>query len=124
VREIKQKRKIQKILFSWASVAVLVVLLFLIASATWGVFEKFLETRKNMINAEAGVFKLEERKKTLLSEIEHLGTPRGVEEEIRENFGFVKEGEGVVVIVRGSSSSSAERVNDKSVWERLFGIFR
>lgn len=99
MRELKEKRRIRKLLFSRITIAILVIVFLLITSATWSVFGKYRETQTNDRNARENLIVLEEREVNLKKEIENLKTEKGVEKEIRENFGFVKEGEKIVIIV-------------------------
>lgn len=99
MRELKEKRRIRKLLFSRITIAILVVVFLLVTSATWSVFGKYRETQTNDRNAQKNLTVLEEREIDLKKEIENLKTEKGIEKEIRENFGFVKDGEEIVIIV-------------------------
>ncbi|MBI5139518.1 septum formation initiator family protein [Candidatus Nomurabacteria bacterium] len=62
-------------------------------------FGKMLETSKNKKIAEAKIAELKENKFKLDRDIDKLNTNQGLEENIREKFGLVKEGENMIVIV-------------------------
>ncbi|MEX0933668.1 MAG: septum formation initiator family protein [Candidatus Paceibacterota bacterium] len=123
MREIKEKRKWRMRLFSRITIAGLLFFLLFIAHATWGVFGKFLETQRNKIRAQENVAELLKREAVLVGEIEYLKTTRGVEEEIRENFGFAKEGEGVVIIVRDKGRDTSEKTSQGGFWTRIQRFF-
>ena len=69
---------------------------------------------------------LEQRDKELSSRIDRLKTDRGLEEEIRKKFNVAKDGEGVVIIVPKSSTSSDENDDDGKFgfWNRLQRAFQ
>lgn len=75
------------------------------------------------MGAEASVIELEERKERLSEEIQHLETKEGVEEEIRENFGFAKEGERVVIIVEGEEVETRGENKNTGFWGSFLKIF-
>ena len=77
----------------------LAVVLVLFAWKVIGLTGKLQETYKNKKIEQEKIADLEARKTKLSSDIEKLGTDKGKEEVIRENFGFVKEGEQVIVVV-------------------------
>ena len=125
MREFKEKRRIRRFLFGRVTIFVLALLFLLIASATWSVFGKYKETRTNRSNAETNLLELENRASNLEEEIAELETPRGVEEQIRQNFGFVKEGERMIVIVEPSvPERDSQGVNTGGVWSTLLNLFR
>ena len=53
------------------------------------------------------IAQLEQEKAKLSSDIAKLKTQTGVEESIRDKFGLVKEGEGVVMIIDDKSEPKA-----------------
>ena len=129
MRELREKRRVQRTLYSKVIIGILVVALFFVLSATWGVYEKYRETKENRDIAEQELLKFEERERNIKDEIARLKTERGVEEEIREKFGFVKEGEGVIVIVEPPVQSANEFGGQESsilgnVLRSIRGIFR
>lgn len=109
MRELKEKRRIRKFLFSKVTIGVLLVIFSLLLSATWSVFGKYQETKGNKENAERSLIRLIEQATHLESEIVRLNTDRGIEEEIRNNFGFVKEDEQVIIIVHNDPLSDEDQ---------------
>ena len=129
MRELREKRRVQRTLYSKVIIGILVVALFFVLSATWGVYGKYLETKENRDIAEQELLKFEERERNIKDEIARLKTERGVEEDIREKFGFVKEGEGVIVIVEPPVQSANEFGGQEgsilgNVLRSIRGIFR
>jgi len=118
------------LLYSKITIGFLVVVLLFIASAAWGVYGKYRETEENTENILHELAKLQEREAAVKNEIKRLSSERGVEEEIREKFGFIKRGEGVIVIVDSPFQSSDEfsRQNKNttlaSVWKSIVNFFK
>jgi len=108
VRELREKRRLQRILYSKITIGALVVVLFFVASATWKVYEKHREVKEKRDTVLNELVELEKQEQDIKKEVARLKTKRGVEEEIRGKFGFVKEGEGVVVIVEPPVQSANE----------------
>lgn len=125
MREIKEKQRIKKILFSKPVIIFLFIILFFMISATLGVYGKYSETRQNKNTVKVNLIDLESKEVDLREEIERLNTSRGVEEDIRKNFGFVKEGEQVVIIVSDDSSlNNDRRLEDRGFFRALFNIIK
>lgn len=99
MRNFQEKNKFKKFM---QSKPVLILLFIVVVAFAWkviGLTGKLQETYKNKKIEEQKISDLENRKEKLISDIEKLGTDKGKEEIIRENFGLVKEGEQVIVIV-------------------------
>ena len=99
MREFQKKKFITQLLYSKITIGILFILLFFTMSAAWGVYEKYSETKDKRYIAQSAYDKLETRENNIKNELELLKTDRGVEEKIRAEFGFVKEGEEVIVII-------------------------
>lgn len=93
---------------------VLVFLGILILIFTWnilGFLSKMQETEKNKKIAEERVALLHQKKEDISSEINSLNTVQGKEEFIRENYGWAKEGEDVIVVVEGKNPSEVPKTS-------------
>jgi cell division protein FtsB len=98
MRNFQQKRNKQ----FWQSWPILIILIILVLIFAWNVFafwQKMQNTSKNRKIAEEKISQLEQQKERLSNDIAKLNTEKGVEEAIRDKFGLVKEGEGMIVIV-------------------------
>jgi len=129
MRELQKKKLINQLLYSKITIGILFILLFFAMSAAWGVYEKYRETRDKRDIAQSAYDKLETREKNIKDELRLLKTDRGVEEKIRGEFGFVKEGEGVIVIVDPPKEQQNNIYIPKqslfsSVWRSILGIFK
>ncbi len=107
---------------------VLVLLAILVIVFTWNIINlagKLQETYKNKKIEQEKISDLEKRKEKLTSDIEKLNTDKGKEEVIRENFGMVKEGENVIVIIDDKNKTENQPSNENkgffSFLKNLFG---
>ncbi len=125
--EKKQKTaKIKDIIFSVPFIVILGVACALSINATWDVYKKVCDTEKNVVAVTEKYDELKIRESELTEKIESLETPLGVETEIREKFGLVKEGEEMIVIVdppKEEKEDGLEDADDKTLWERIKGWF-
>lgn len=83
---------------------------------------KLKDTNKNKEIALNKLNNLEERRKQLLIDIENLNSEKGKEKVFRENYGYGKEGEGVISIVQDKENDTNE---DKkpSFWAKIRSFF-
>jgi cell division protein FtsB len=103
---------------------VLILLFLIVILFTWniiGLTKKLQETHKNKKLQEAEISNLEKRKEKLSSDIEKLGTDKGKEEMIRENFGLAKEGENIIVIVEDKNQTKTSAVEKEN---KFFSFFK
>ena len=126
--DFKKKRKIKEILYSRVTIILLFFIFLFFANSTWDVYKKASLASENKKIAEKDLNALKEREKNLVNKIDRLKTDIGVEEEIREKFGFVKDGEEVVVIVDSKEeideSSDSGFDTAKKWWKKFTGLFR
>ena len=106
----------------------LIVLGIIILIFSWSVIRfwgKMAETRKNKEIAEAKTETLREQKGALRADIEKLETDRGKEEFFRENYGLVKEGEEVIVIVdKAPEAEEPERSPISNFFSFFVNLFK
>ena len=108
MRNFQEKNKFKKFMQSKPALAILTIVVLLFAWKIIGLTGKLQETYKNKNIEQQKITDLEARKAKLTSDIEKLGTDEGKEEVIRENFGMVKDGENVVVIVDDKNAPEGE----------------
>lgn len=125
----KQQRikKIKSIFFSVPCIVVLGVVCSLTMNAAWDVYKKVRDTQGNAAAVAKTYDKLKDREEELMVKIRSLETPLGVEAEIREKFGLVKEGEEVVVVIDAPKedveSENSDDPKNKTLWEKFKGWF-
>ena len=123
--EFQEKRKIRKLLYSRATLFVLIIIIALLLTEVWDVYQKQSLTRDNLAKTAAVYDGLQAREKMLSSEIERLKTDDGVEVEIRDKYGLVKPGEEVLVIVdKDEGSKSDSPSSPVSFWQKIIGWFK
>jgi len=121
---ILKKKRYERMLYSRPMAVFLIVLIFFLSRAVIGVYEKAQSTSENMEVAHEELITLQERGDLLEDKLSTLGTPKGVEAEIRDKFNVIKEGESVIMLI----DSDVEEVGDsestkRSFWQKIKGIF-
>ena len=120
----QEKHSYKRYLYTLPVFIVLAVLLAFAGRATWGVFQKQVETLQNVREARAKLEELKEQEQFLRSEIARLSTAQGVEAEIREKFPVVKEGEEMMVVVDTDDPAIAETASTSQTASTFFGKVR
>ena len=87
----------------------ILVVLIVVALLGWGVYN--LVQEKNSLGREAGelseVLKsLEEENRTLTSKIEYFQNPENLLKEVKSQFNYREEGEGLIIIVPNVTNTS------------------
>ena len=95
----------------------LVLVFLIILRATWNLYQKNQMARDNLRSSADQLEKLTERQAVLQDKIERLKTARGVEEEIRNNFPVVKEGEQVINLVEEEPTPTTTATTTKPWWQ-------
>ncbi len=96
------------VLYSKPVLVILGLILLIFTYNLFGLLGKMRETIRNKRGAEDKFMELTANKEKLDHDISKLNTTEGVEENIREKFGLVKEGEGVVIIVEDKKEEKLE----------------
>jgi cell division protein FtsB len=99
MRELQQKQKMKKRLYSLPALAALLVVTVLILHGTYGVLKKQRESAMHVKELEAKVEALSNRQAELKTDISKLQTDEGIDTEIKTKFSVTREGEHVAVIV-------------------------
>src|SRR3989344_1056661 len=124
MRNFQEKRTFKHILQSKLFLVLLSVILLIFAWKVFGFWGKMQETAQNRKLLEDKITALEQQKEKLSLDINTLKTDKGVEENIRDKFGLVKEGEGMIVIVNEKSPLEANVGNESGgfwgFWKKLF----
>lgn len=97
---LRQRQKTKRRLYSKATVIGLFVVLAFLMRPTWNIYQKSLESQRNLSRAQSELSQLDKHRKNLENDISYLKTDTGRDQEIRDKFGVTKEGETMVVIVR------------------------
>ena len=125
MRKFQEKRNWRDIV---QSRPILILLGIIVIAFTWnvyGILARMQETVKNRKIEEDKITQLEQRKDKLTNDIANLKTEKGVEENIRDKFGLVKEGEGMIVVVDDKDQASAIKATPSGgFWSFLKNIFK
>lgn len=84
------------------------------AWSVYGFWNKMQETSKNTKIIEDKVAELKLKKENLSANINNLNTEEGKEKIFRENFGLVKEGEGVIIVVEDKNKTEPPKAESSS----------
>lgn len=127
MRNFQKKRGWRNIFESKPVLVLLVILLFAFAWSIAGFMSKMKQTSENRKLAEQKLSKLESDKAQLSANIAKLNTEDGVEASIRDKYGYVKEGEELIVIVdakedeeKDANSSSGSFFSSLFFWKNWF----
>jgi cell division protein FtsB len=124
MKNFQEKKGLKVILQSRPVLAILGIVSLVFAWNVINLVGKMEETTQNKKIAEGKITELQKEKNNLLTEIGKLNTDSGREEDIREKFGLVKEGEGLVVVVDDQNNIAPAPVSKSGVLEFLKRIFR
>lgn len=107
-----KKKKIQAFLHSRLFLLVFLAVIVLLGSRIYGLYRKDREVSISKAIAAKEVEVLQTKQTELETEINDLGTDRGLEEAIREKFRVTKEGENLIVIPATSTPSQTAAAVD------------
>lgn len=124
---IKQrKNRARKIVYSWPILILLLGLVLLVGKSVWGVYQSDKIARDNKKQSEEARKILEDKNSSMISEIEILETPKGVEKEIRNKFRVVKEGEQLAIIINSNKDEKKviEENKKETIWTKIWNFLR
>ncbi|HRZ30189.1 MAG TPA: septum formation initiator family protein [Candidatus Paceibacterota bacterium] len=109
-----------KVAYEFLIILVLLFSFVVMVRAVWRLWQKNEIANANLASSDERLTQLEERKRMLEVRISKLGTPRGLEEEIRTNFSVVKPGEKVVNIVEREEATTTATTTEVRRWWQIF----
>ena len=121
MQNFQEKNKFKNFMRSKPVLFLLTIVVILFIWNIVSLFGKLQETYKNKKIEQQKISDLENRKVKLSSDIDKLGTDKGKEEMIRENFGMVKEGEGVIVVV---DDKNQQDISNQKENKGFFSFFK
>lgn len=94
-----QKKSLETLLFNKLTLLILVIIALFLTQSVYERYqvERDMADRREVVEAEYAA--LEERRASLVEQVEYLEGDSGRESEIRQNFDVAREGEQVVIIV-------------------------
>lgn len=125
MRNFQQKKKWRAILESRPMLALLLLVVLIFAWNVFGLWQKMEDTERNKKIAEDKIISLRQEKEKLTADIAKLNTPEGMEASIREKFGLVKDGEGLIVVVDDQNPPVEEKkYEDNKFFSFLKNLFK
>lgn len=120
MREFQERRKRRSLLYSTPILIILFGAIWGLGTASLSMYEKLVYTREQRDEAENEYSALLEKESALSEKTAFLENERGREEIIRGQYGVVKDGEGVIVIVDPMPTSTENRVKRESFLVKLW----
>ena len=126
MREFKKRRsqKGEILNLSLRAGGALVLLLITVASvnAAYEMYGRLSVATTGQQEAEAQLKDLQGQEAGVAASVNELSSPRGQEALMREHYGVVKPGEGVIQIVQNATSSNIEATSSESWFGHLFHV--
>ncbi len=97
--DFHEKRKIRSIVYSRPVVGLLVVLTLMLSTSVYHRYTVATEMKQKLIEREQELEGLRQRAQLLESKVQYMQDDRGIEEELRNRFDVVKEGEQVIILI-------------------------
>ncbi len=104
----QKKGKFKQVMQSKPFLVFLGVLILIFIYSIFGFVNKMQDTVKNRELVEEKITELEKSKEKFNSDISKLKTENGVEENIREKFGLVKDGENMILVIDDKNKTEGE----------------
>ncbi len=118
--EFQDKKRFRRILYSRVVFALVLMSGLFVGKATFDMYRSDNLTAEKRRIAEDELMAVRGRESLLRAQIISLKTERGVEEELREKFRVVKNGEGVIIVV---DQEKKEATTTKSGFANYFKWF-
>lgn len=108
LQEKKKSRRLKRFIFSSPVIGLLGIATLFAMQAVWDMALKARDTRDSLEIVIRDFAKLEAREGQIQASILELKTEEGIESRIREKFGYIKEGEEMLMIVDGGGEKSED----------------
>jgi hypothetical protein len=128
MKELQRKQFVRRVMYSYPSLIILVLLTLLLAKGAWGIFMKERESARVVRELEEKVEQVEGREAELEAAIARIQTEDGLIEEIKGKFSVTRPGEHVAIVVdeRLKPTTTEESGESwlSSVWQGIKGLWR
>lgn len=125
--EFEERKKFWRIFYSPLVLIVLLVVFLFIARSMLRVYSHEQVSTEDRQRVEDELATVSRRAAALKDQVDALSTQQGIDNEIRSKFNVSKAGEGVAIIVNGTSAESFSATNTpvtrESWWQKLVGSF-
>lgn len=122
----QERKKFRQILYSKASIFLLLVVFLVVLHGVWKIHEKASIARAESEEAARVLAETQAHSDELKKSLDELKTDHGFEEEVRQKFAVARPGEEVVVVVDESDkkSKNGEGSSTGSFWEWVTSFFK
>jgi len=121
----RHTRTVKKVLYAPITLVALVILTVVLVRAAIGAYQNDRQNRDNYSRIQQDAMDLQTREQFLTGEIDRLQSTRGIEQELRNKFPVVKEGEDVVIIVEPEKKEASSYPGDSGgFWSKVRDFFR
>lgn len=117
-------RKIKRSVYTKIVAIILFIIVVFSSIGVWGLYKKSQLAKEKRDEVKEELQLLVKRKESISEEILLLRTEHGVEERIRSDFGMVREGEEVVVLVDEIKNDKVAESEKQGIWKWLMSVFR
>ena len=122
MREFDQRnktRRTRRLFYSSPMLFLMVIILGVGMVKVYGIAQKADNTRNSLSEVSQNYERLKVRDNYLQSSIAALKTQEGIEAKIREEYGYVKEGEEMVMVINNKTLPPQEDEEVLGFWESL-----
>lgn len=115
----KKKKKEKSSFFSILFIVFLLLVVSFLAVTNWRISRKRAELVSRIDQIKENINDLEEKKKDLQENLSKAGSQEFIEEKAREDLGFKKPNEDMIVITKEFEEEKEEEKKNKEWWEKL-----
>lgn len=121
LKELEQKQKIKRVVYSWPSLVVMALVTVLLVKGAAGIMtiERDSAGRVEVLESQSEALVM--RESDLKAEIERLKTDEGIVEEIKDKFSVTREGEFVAIIVDERTKATTTPKENKIWYKKFWG---
>jgi hypothetical protein len=114
--------KLQKVLYSIPFLIFVAVIVAVVMSAAWNMYQTSYGTEQRVDRLRAEHRELQQREEIVSNAALNVSTERGLEAEIREKFSVAQEGERVIVLVDDDTETATTSEPNTSWWRSVLSF--
>ena len=123
MNEFKKRQRLKKIIYSRATVALLIIIVLFMTHAVWDIFWKYRGSIAAENQLKSQLSNVEAERVYLASSTEALQSQSGIQYELKEKFGAVASGEKEIVIVNTATTTSSAAPENQNFFQHIFSWF-
>lgn len=125
MRDLQEKKRFRDLLYSPVLSAVLLMIIISLVRSNYSIYKKNQVASINRQESDKRLSLLREKSDNLTASLLGLETDRGVEEELRNKFQIMKNGEEVLVVVDEEIEPKDMSADDKDgdYWQKFKNFF-